>query len=217
MDIKLVMFRDSGERREFPVRSVTTVGRKDDCDIRIPVAEVSRHHAEFRQSGGAVQVRDLGSANGTFVNNKRVKQQKLTAGDHVVIGPVVFTVQIDGDPQEIHPVKTFGTHEQKLKFLQPVAGGEVEGCYGLTEAGAGSDAAALSCKAELKGDKYIVNGTKTFITNGNVARYFVLAATTDPSLGYKGVINLIVDLKETPGFKVGKIDKILGHHTYFLT
>ena len=106
MDIKLVMFRDSGERREFPVRSVTTVGRKDDCDIRIPVAEVSRHHAEFRQSGGAVQVRDLGSANGTFVNNKRVKQQKLTAGDHVVIGPVVFTVQIDGDPQEIHPVKT---------------------------------------------------------------------------------------------------------------
>ena len=55
---------------------------------------------------------------------------------------------------EIQPVKTFGTHEQKLKFLQPVAGGEVEGCYGLTEAGAGSDAAALRCKAELKGDKY---------------------------------------------------------------
>ena len=49
-----------------------------------------------------------------------------------------------------HPVKTFGTHEQKLKFLTPVAGGLVEGCYGLTEAGAGSDAAALRCKAELK-------------------------------------------------------------------
>ncbi len=109
-----------------------------------------------------------------------------------------------------HPVKTFGTHEQKLKFLQPVAGGMVEGCYGLTEAGAGSDAAALRCKAELKGDKYIVNGTKTFITNGNVARYCVLAATTDSSLGYKGVINLIVDLKETPGFKVGKIEEKLG-------
>jgi alkylation response protein AidB-like acyl-CoA dehydrogenase len=86
----------------------------------------------------------------------------------------------------------------------------VEGCYGLTEAGAGSDAAALRCKAELKGDKYIVNGTKTFITNGNVARYCVLAATTDSSLGYKGVINLIVDLKETPGFKVGKIEEKLG-------
>jgi len=109
-----------------------------------------------------------------------------------------------------HPVKTFGTHEQKLKFLQPVAGGEVEGCYGLTEAGAGSDAAAMRCKAQLKGDKYIVNGTKVFITNGPVARYCVLAATTDLSLGYKGVINLIVDLKETPGFKVGKIEEKLG-------
>ena len=82
-----------------------------------------------------------------------------------------------------HPVKTFGTHEQKLKFLTPVAGGHVEGCYGLTEAGAGSDAAALRCKAELKGDKYIVNGTKMFITNGPVARYCVLAATTDSSNG----------------------------------
>ncbi|HON58018.1 MAG TPA: acyl-CoA dehydrogenase family protein [Smithella sp.] len=109
-----------------------------------------------------------------------------------------------------HPVKTFGTHEQKLKFLAPVASGQVEGCYALTEAGAGSDAAALRCRAELKGDKYIVNGTKTFITNGNVARYCVLAATTDPSKGYKGVINLIVDLKETPGFRVGKIEEKLG-------
>src|SRR5512137_1668777 len=103
-----------------------------------------------------------------------------------------------------HPVKTFGTHEQKLKFLAPVAGGLVEGCYALTEAGAGSDAAALRCKAELKGDKYIVNGSKMFITNGPIARYCVLAATTDASKGYKGVINLIVDLKETPGFKMGK-------------
>jgi alkylation response protein AidB-like acyl-CoA dehydrogenase len=109
-----------------------------------------------------------------------------------------------------HPVKTFGTHEQKLKYLKPVASGEVEGCYGLTEAGAGSDAASLRCKAVLKGDTYIVNGAKTFITNGNVAQYCVLAATTDTSVGYKGVINLIVDLKNTPGFKLGKIEDKLG-------
>ncbi|MCL2670340.1 MAG: acyl-CoA dehydrogenase family protein, partial [Syntrophaceae bacterium] len=109
-----------------------------------------------------------------------------------------------------YPVNAFGTEEQKKKFLSPVAGGKVEGCYALTESGAGSDAAALKCRAVLKGDKYIVNGTKTFITNGNVARYCVLAATTDPSLGYKGVINLVVDLKETPGFKVGKIEEKMG-------
>ncbi len=111
-----------------------------------------------------------------------------------------------------YPVLKFGTEEQKHKFLEPVAGGKVEGCYGLTEAGAGSDAGSLKCRAELKGDKYVVNGAKLFITNGNVAQYCVLAVTTDPSKGYKGVINLVVDLKNTPGFKVGKIEDKLGIH-----
>ena len=109
-----------------------------------------------------------------------------------------------------YPVKAFGTEEQKKKFLAPVAGGKVEGCYALTESSAGSDAAALKCRAELKGDRYIVNGVKTFITSGNVARYCVLAATTDPARGYKAIINLIVDLKNTPGFRVGKVEEKMG-------
>jgi len=109
-----------------------------------------------------------------------------------------------------HPVKSYGTEEQKRKFLSPVAGGRVEGCYALTESAAGSDAAALKCRAELRDDKYIVNGVKTFITSGNVARYCVLAATTDPARGYRGIINLIVDLKETPGFRVGKVEEKMG-------
>ena len=109
-----------------------------------------------------------------------------------------------------YPVNAFGTEEQKKKFLAPVAGGKVEGCYALTESSAGSDAAALKCRAELKGDRYIVNGVKTFITSGNVARYCVLAATTDPARGYKAIINLIVDLKNTPGFRVGKIEEKMG-------
>ncbi len=109
-----------------------------------------------------------------------------------------------------YPVKTFGSEEQKRRFLFPVASGKVEGCYALTEAGAGSDAAALSCRAELKRDRYIVNGAKTFITNGNIAHYCVLAATTDISLGYKGIINLMVDTKNTPGFRIGKIEEKLG-------
>jgi len=109
-----------------------------------------------------------------------------------------------------YPVNTYGTDEQKRKFLTPVAGGEVEGCYALTEEGAGSDAAALRCKAELKGDKYIVNGVKKFITSGNVAKYCVLAANEDLSKGYKGIINLIVDLGNTPGFSVGTIEEKMG-------
>jgi alkylation response protein AidB-like acyl-CoA dehydrogenase len=109
-----------------------------------------------------------------------------------------------------YPVNAYGTHEQKLKYLEPVAGGRVEGCYALTEAGAGSDAGALSCKAELKGDNYIINGAKRFITSGNVARYCVLACTTDVTKGYKAVINLIVDLKSTKGFSIGKIEEKIG-------
>ncbi|MEW6333215.1 MAG: acyl-CoA dehydrogenase family protein [Thermodesulfobacteriota bacterium] len=109
-----------------------------------------------------------------------------------------------------YPVNAFGTEEQKRTFLAPVAGGKVEGCYALTETTAGSDAAALKCRAELRGDTYIVNGVKSFITSGNVARYCVLAATTDPDRGYKGIINLIVDLKNTPGFRVGKIEEKMG-------
>jgi alkylation response protein AidB-like acyl-CoA dehydrogenase len=109
-----------------------------------------------------------------------------------------------------YPVKAFGTEEQKRKFLVPVAGGKMEGCYALTESSAGSDAAALKCRAELKGDRYIVNGVKTFITSGNIARYCVLAATTDPARGYRAIINLIVDLKNTPGFRVGKVEEKMG-------
>ena len=109
-----------------------------------------------------------------------------------------------------YPVNSFGTEEQKRKFLAPVAGGKVEGCYALTESAAGSDAASLKCRAELRGDRYIVNGVKTFITSGNVARYCVLAATTDPARGYKAIINLIVDLKNTPGFRVGKVEEKMG-------
>ena len=109
-----------------------------------------------------------------------------------------------------YPIKAFGTEEQKRKFLVPVAGGKVEGCYALTESSAGSDAAALKCRAELKGDRYIVNGVKTFITSGNIARYCVLAATTDPARGYRAIINLIVDLKNTPGFRVGKVEEKMG-------
>lgn len=108
------------------------------------------------------------------------------------------------------PIKTYGTEEQKKEWLTPVASGKCEGCYALTEANAGSDAASLACRADLKGDKYVLNGVKRFITNGNVAKYCVLAATTDPAKAYKGVINLIVDLKNTPGFSVGKIEEKMG-------
>jgi alkylation response protein AidB-like acyl-CoA dehydrogenase len=108
------------------------------------------------------------------------------------------------------PVYKYGTEEQKQKYLRPVASGQSLGCYGLTEAGAGSDPAKMATTAVLDGNEWVVNGSKKFITNGNVADYCVLAAVTDRSLGYKGISSFIVDLKNTKGFKVGTVEEKLG-------
>lgn len=107
MDVKLVMFKESGDRRIFPVSiGEMVIGRTKDCDLRIPLQEVSRKHAVVRVASGSAIIHDLGSSNGTFLNNKRVNEAPLRPGDHLVIGPVVFTVQVDGEPTSIRPVKT---------------------------------------------------------------------------------------------------------------
>ncbi len=108
------------------------------------------------------------------------------------------------------PVYKYGTEEQKQKFLRPVASGEAIGCYGLTEAGAGSDPAGMRTTAVLDGDVWVINGVKKFITNGNVADYSVVAAVTDKSAGYKGISSFLVDLKNTQGFHVGTVEEKLG-------
>lgn len=101
------MFKEDGSRKEFALQvGKTIIGRKEDCDLRIPLGEISRQHAVLMIDGDTATIRDLGSANGTYVNNKRITEQELDAGDHVVIGPVVFTVQIDGEPAEVRPVQT---------------------------------------------------------------------------------------------------------------
>jgi alkylation response protein AidB-like acyl-CoA dehydrogenase len=108
------------------------------------------------------------------------------------------------------PIHTFGTHEQKLTYLTPVASGKKIGCYALTEAGAGSDPASMRTTAQLDGDSWVINGEKKFITSGNVAHYCVVAAVTDKEKGYKGISSLIVDLEETPGFSVGRVEDKMG-------
>lgn len=109
------------------------------------------------------------------------------------------------------PVHRFGTAEQKKKFLIPFARGDKIGCYALTEPQAGSNAAALATKAVRKGDRYIVNGTKAWITNSGVADAAIVYANTHPEKGEKGITALIVE-KRTPGFNVGKEEKKLGIH-----
>ena len=105
----------------------------------------------------------------------------------------------------------FGTEEQKSRFLVPFARGERIGCYALTEPHAGSNAAALKTKAVRRGDRYMVNGTKAWITNGGVADAGIVFVNTQPERAEKGITALVIE-KGTPGFSVGKEEKKLGIH-----
>jgi alkylation response protein AidB-like acyl-CoA dehydrogenase len=100
------------------------------------------------------------------------------------------------------------TEDQKKRYLPRMCSDTV-GAYALSEANSGSDAFALQTRAELKGNEYILNGQKLWITNANEADVFILLATVDPTAGYKGITAFIVE-KEFPGFNVGKKEDKLG-------
>ncbi|MEG1990885.1 MAG: acyl-CoA dehydrogenase family protein, partial [Christensenella sp.] len=105
-----------------------------------------------------------------------------------------------------NPIKQFGTEEQKQKYLVPLAKGEKIGAFGLTEAGAGTDASGQQTKAVLEGDNYILNGSKIFITNAGYADIYIIFAMTDKSKGNHGISAFIVE-KDFAGFSVGKKER----------
>ncbi|HFK5510335.1 TPA: acyl-CoA dehydrogenase [Elizabethkingia anophelis] len=106
-------------------------------------------------------------------------------------------------------LERFASEEQKVKYLTPLAKGEVIGAFALSEPEAGSDATSQSTTAEDKGDYYLLNGTKNWITNGNNATYYIVIAQTDPEKGHKGINAFIVE-KGWEGFIVGKKEDKLG-------
>jgi predicted component of type VI protein secretion system len=107
MQSVLVMFRPDGERRSFSMtRDMTVIGRREDCDLRIPLGDVSRKHCRVVREGEILKIEDLGSSNGTYLNGQRVQEALLSPGDSIQVGPVVFVLQIDGEPadDELSPV-----------------------------------------------------------------------------------------------------------------
>ncbi len=109
-----------------------------------------------------------------------------------------------------YPIAMFGNDEQKRKFLIPLAAGEKQGAFALTEANAGSDALSMVTKAELVGDEWVLNGRKIFITNGGVADiYIVFARTGAKELKSKAFSAFIIE-KGAPGFSFGKFEKKMG-------
>ncbi|HPA83247.1 MAG TPA: acyl-CoA dehydrogenase family protein [Deltaproteobacteria bacterium] len=107
------------------------------------------------------------------------------------------------------PLLKFGNEEQKREYLVPLASGKTLGCFAVTEPNAGSDPGGLLLKAEDRGDHFLVNGTKVFITHGEYADVVNLIARTGPDKGNKGLSAFIVE-KGTPGFTVGKREDKMG-------
>jgi alkylation response protein AidB-like acyl-CoA dehydrogenase len=107
------------------------------------------------------------------------------------------------------PVFKFGTEAQKQKYLRAMAEGKSMGAYCLTEPGSGSDSSGMKTFAVLKGDEWILNGSKIFITNGGYADIYIVFAQTNPELKHKGITAFIVE-KDFPGFSVGKKEKKMG-------
>ncbi|MGL5381395.1 acyl-CoA dehydrogenase [Clostridium sp.] len=106
-------------------------------------------------------------------------------------------------------INEFGNKDQKAKYLPDLASGRKLGAFGLTEPGAGTDAAGQQTVATLEGDHYVLNGSKIFITNGGYAETFIIFAMTDKSKGTRGISAFVVE-KSFPGFSIGKKEEKLG-------
>lgn len=146
---------------------------------------------------------EYGGLGGSFVTYVKVVEEIAKA---CASSSLIVAVQELG----ALPILIGGTHEQKQKYIPKLASGEWIAAYALTEAGSGSDAAgSMRTKAQKKGDKYVLNGTKIFITHGNVADVICAFAVTDPTKGANGISAFIVE-KDFPGFKVGKKEHKMG-------
>ena len=130
MDVKLVLFKKDGSHKTFTLpSSVSVIGRRHDCDLRIPLMPVSKRHCELILNKDTIKVRDLGSLNGTYINGKQIADEvEINPGDYLTIGPLTFLLQIDGRPKEIVPpaaprqkAKQEKPPQQKKTPLKPVA------------------------------------------------------------------------------------------------
>ncbi len=115
-------------------------------------------------------------------------------------------------PIAAHYVLRYGTPAQCLQWLPRMASGELLGALAMTEPGGGSDLQAIRTSARLEDGHYVINGAKTFITNGHNADLIVLAVKTDPAQGAKGVSMLVVETKDLPGFRRGRNLNKIGMH-----
>lgn len=209
--------------RDFAEREIKPVAREHDLTASFPWKTVKR----MAELGflGAPWPEELGGAGMDYLSYIILIEElarvdashAITVSAHITLGT--------------SPIVSFGSEEQKRRFVPLLASGKVLGGFGLTEPGAGSDAAATRTTAEDRGDHYVINGSKVFITHGGVGEIFVITARTDPRAEPRGrgITSFIVtkdtcdleiaqelgighapELPKTPGFKAGKKEDKLG-------
>ncbi|WP_461210064.1 acyl-CoA dehydrogenase [Desulfocurvus sp. DL9XJH121] len=187
--------------REFAEQKIAPIAGEIDKNHRFP-AETVKGMADLNLFGLSIP-EEYGGAGGDYLAyTLAIEELARVCASHAITLEVHVSLAI-------YPLLKFGTEEQKQKYIPDLASGKKLGSFGLTEPGAGTDAAAQLTVAEKRGDKYILNGSKVFITNGAVSETFVIFAMTDKSKGTKGISAFIVE-KGFPGFSVGQTEEKLG-------
>ena len=186
---------------DFCVKEVAPIAAEIDENERFP--EETWHKLADMGMMGVAYPEEYGGAGLSYVNYIGVCEE---LAKHCATTSVMVSAH---SSLCCWPIAEYGTEEQKQKYLTKLASGEWLGAFGLTEPGAGTDAAMQKTVAEDKGDHWVLNGSKIFITNAGFAHVFVVFAMTDKSLGTKGISAFIVE-KDFPGFKVGSHEKKMG-------
>jgi butyryl-CoA dehydrogenase len=187
--------------REFADSEIAPVASENDAKGRFP-ADIIKKLSELGFMGMLIPEKYGGSALGNFclvLALEEINRACASTGVTMSVHNSLVT----------SPLNKFGSDYVKDTYLPRLATGELLGAYALSEAGAGSDAASLQCRAVKDGDEYVVNGTKLWVTTGADANLYIVMLRTDPKQRSKGISAFVVE-RNTPGFAVGKKENKLG-------
>lgn len=188
--------------REFAQNEVAPIAEEIDRDERVPwetikkAAKLGLMGVPFPQEYGGAGAGEIGYCILMEEINKVCGSTATVIGAHTGIG--AMAIYLDG------------TEEQKKKYLTPLARGEKIAAFALTEPNAGSDAASIQTRAIRDGDYFVLNGSKLWITNGDIADIITVMAVTDPALGARGGVTAFIVEKDFPGFIVGTVEEKMG-------
>ncbi len=194
------MIRDTV--RDFCEAEIEPIAQEIEDEHRFP-QEIFDQLADLDLMGVPVP-EEYGGAGGDYLMYAAVAEELGRVSGAIGLSYVAHT------SLGLMPIVKFGTEAQKEKWAKPLARGEGMGAWALTEPSSGSDASDMDTMAEKDGDEYVINGTKQFITNANVANSVLVKAVTDPDAGYGGISTFIVDPEEDDGFEVVEVWDKMG-------